>query len=246
MRSLSSVIKGGRILNQTVINLEERAKKHLASPQVSEDPIQVALDEHYAKLKDEAREEANRILEEAKQEACEILENAKMQSNALQNEILALKQTTLEQVKQQEISLVENAKIEAEAIINNAYMEKQQILEEAEPEMVQLIIKLLGHIVGDAMFENAEWVNVLVKKMINKESISDDLTIVIAPPVYEKLMENETNTFSLLKGTVSVRQDETLNDTTCIVETPQGDIVYDIREGLNAVLRELKILQTLQ
>lgn len=246
MRSLSSVIKGGRVLTQTIINLEERSKRHQVVPETYEDPIKEALNEHCIQIKNEAKQEATKILEAAKTEAEEILNNAKIEHEKLQSDVFQLKEETLKGLEQERQNILEEAENKAQSIINDAYAEKQKLIDDAEPEMVQLITRLLGHIIGDAMFENSDWVEVLVKKMISQENISEDICVVTSPQTYEQLIASKENNFTYAKGTITFRQDETLNNSTCVVETSQGDIVYDVQTGLNAVLRELKILQTLQ
>lgn len=243
MRLLSSIIKQGRILQETTI----RVGLHTEEPtrvQSGVEEMLVAEKEQINLLIQEAHENANSKIEEAKVQAKEILKQALDENEMIKTQLE-------ETIKQSQIAcqdecgrLIEVAKGEAMSIVEQAQIERAQLLESAEPEMVEIIEQLLTRIIGDQI-TSTKWIEVLVKKMILKEDLTGDITIYVASSYTDEECSAIETKIKQIHTTVNVKEKEDLKQTTCIVETALGSIQYDVADGLEQVLREIHTLKTL-
>ncbi len=247
MRSLSSIIKGGRIRNQTVINLSE----HFNIPQIeyesyesqSEDlgpcePEQEQMNLVHAQVQallDEAERKAEIILNNARQEAQEIRKNAELEKSHL-----------LEETTNKQQLLLEQAREESRQIVQNAYDEKDQIISSIEGELAQTLLSLLQYLVGEEVYHNTAWILCLIKRMLAHNALKTDIQIYISADVYNRLTDQEKESLMHIKEGVTLHASETMNDTACRVQTHEGAIEYDVAEGLNQIISDIRILQNLK
>ena len=276
---MSSIIKGERIRNQSVINLSERFKaihieyekaeienevlesvnsNHLAnslnempsafeqetSQEVVSEPL-VDLQQKKDEILLEAHQMAQQIVEEAKHHAEEILSGALAKAEELKEDTRAKQTQLLYETQAKAETILEEASKEAEEIKQQAYEEKEALIRSSEDELTEVLQKLLGHIISEELFENTQWLKCLVRKMLQECSTKEEIKIYVSSKVFEGLTESTKESIQALGDRVILEVKSTLSDTNCIVETKQGNIVYDVMEGMERVISEIKILEKL-
>ena len=145
--------------------------------------------------------------------------------------------------KQEEI--ISQAEKEADAIKKAALDEKQSILETIESEVVEVIITLLQHIISEEVTGHVEWLKMVVRRLLLQEEVSEEVTLLVSSNTMALLQEDKDQLMDRLSKLTAIEVDEMLNDTTCVLVTNQGNIEYDINEGLRKVVSELRILKDL-
>lgn len=247
MRLLSSIIKSGRIAQETVIDLQERLVSHttaITKQVLKKNNEEDDEEDSESTIHAKAVQERVEMLQSTKEEISMLLAEAKAKANILLEETTLKAEKLIEEANAKALEVMEQAKRQALHIQEEALLEKENYLKEAEPEIVEVIQKLVGHIVHEKIGEHTQWVLLLVKKMIEKEKIVEPTTLYLSEKLYSKITRKYEEAFAQLK--VNLKQDTSLTDKACVLETSQGSISYDIDEGLKSVLEEIKILQNLE
>lgn len=248
-RLLSSIIKNYRTLQGESISIGIEKTLHLKESNTLEEEALKAQDDYkkqvqdkYKKIEEEAQSKAQKILYEAKMQAEAILEEAYLQKENLLNEcheeIQVLKQESADKILVDQQTSSEEVK----RILEQAHREKQTILEQAEPELVEVLQVLLHTIIDEKIVSGVEWLTLLVKRMIEKEHINENIKVYVAPKLYEQYAKDLEGAFEDLTLYVQIEPDSQLLETSCLVETQVGSIHYDVSKGLQKVLDEIKIL----
>lgn len=246
MKSLSSIIKGGRIRNQTVINLSER----LSIPPVECEPTDFQVDEvtpdsfeqeqmdlvqlKIQQLLEEAQKTADGLIKAAQEEAQDIQEKAKHRSQSL-----------LEEASNKQYNILEKAHKTSAQIIEDAYKEKAHIIKNIEGELTETLITLLQYLVGEEVYHNTSWVLCVVRRMLAHDNFKKNIRIFLSEATYNRLTADEKEKLLALKEEVSLHISETLSNTECKVETDEGAIEYDVAAGLDRVISDVRILRDL-
>ncbi|WP_054738610.1 FliH/SctL family protein [Cellulosilyticum ruminicola] len=273
---MSSIIKGERIRNQSIINLSERFKAiHIeyekaeiedeAFERINHTTIGVAQNEVLATIVDNTETVAthllqqnvpDEIIEEAQQMAAQILADAKQRAEEILSEALAkaqgikedtrAKQTQLLYETQEKMqSMLEEAHQEAKIIKRQAHEEKEELIRSSEKELTEVLQKLLGHIVSEELFDNTDWLACLVHKMLQECPTKEEIIVCVSPETYEKLSEEVKTNIIASGDKIKLEVKNNVSNTACIVETKQGNIVYDVMKGLERVISQIKILDKL-
>lgn len=159
-----------------------------------------------------------------------------------EEEIDNVKKAVLFEAEVEKQKILSDALVEAESIKQEAINEKNELLASTEDEMVNTISYLVENIISNELKYNTRWLKLLVKKMIHKDNLVGDIIIRVSPVLYEKLTEEQLNQIKSLKDGVEIIQDELVDETMCIVACEQGTIQYDVNEGLQRVLQDIRIL----
>ena len=117
------------------------------------------------------------------------------------------------------------------------------MIQEAEPAVVTLVQELVAHIIHGEVVGNTRWVELLVKKTMEKEKVEGTVVVCVNAAIYETLVASESKL--LATEGIRVEVDSTLADTQCVVETEQGGIAYNPIEALDKMLAELTLLTSL-
>lgn len=249
MRSLSSIIKGERIRTHSVIDFSTRqVEKSIQEKYIKETTEQINFqqEEQLIDFKEEKLKEVQKVVDEKLKEADfkvrQMLLEAVEKANTLQEEANQLKTQILFEIEEQKAVILEEAQQKAERIIAGAYEEKKEIIKNTEDELVETLIGLLNHIISEEMNYHSDWVKCLVRKMLNKEGISGRIKVIISPILYTRLSENELQAIEAISKDLIVETREQINETTCIIEFNQGSIVYDIAQGLERVIKDIRML----
>lgn len=145
--------------------------------------------------------------------------------------------------RQEEI--IGRAEEEADTIKKTALDEKRDILKAVEGEVVETMITLLQHIISEEINGHVEWLRLVVRRILLQEEINEDTMLLISSNNMIHLEQEKDQFINSLSKLTTIEVSESLNDTTCILVTSQGNIEYDINEGLRKVVSELRILKGL-
>ena len=258
MRSLSSIIKSGRARNQGIMNLSERQNTKMVVEEIyeempgmeeqhlHEEPVHITsiLIEQKKQELESLQSQIDAKLADAEARAQEILSNASVAAAELEADGKAKKQQIIDEAYEKENQIIQSANEKAQAICDSAVTEKTEMLSKVEGEVVDTMITLLQHIISEELAYNEDWLYLIVKKMLQKPDVEDGITLCISSKLYEQLEENKEKLLNLRKLS-EIHVDEALNDTTCKLVTNQGSIEYDVKQGLDKVISELRIMKSL-
>lgn len=252
---MSNIIKSGRIRSRSILDLSDRVIPQLESI-CNEVEIEtenrlnneasnleiISQKENELKALEgllqekliETDHEANRILSDATEKAQIIEKNARDK----ETEIIAGADHKQEEILRQ-------AEEEAMAIKKSALDEKTSMLEAIEGEVVEVIITLLQHIISEEVTGHAEWLKLVVRRLLLQEKIGEETTLLVSSNTMAYLESDKDELVASLSKLSAIEVSESLNDTTCVLVTNQGNIEYDINDGLRKVVSELRILKDL-
>lgn len=254
---MSNIIKSGRIRSQSILHLSDRVISQVES--ICEEvevgiKAEAALNDEASNLESISQKEnelkaLESLLQEKLKEAdnkakgilSEAIEKAKMiEKDAKDNEEKLIADTYR---RQEEV--LGQAEEEAKAIRKAALDEKQSMLGAVEGEVVEVIIKLLQHIISEEVTGHVEWLKLVVRRLLLQEEINEKVTLLVSSNIMAYLEDDKDQFISSLSKLATIEVNESLNDTTCVLVTNQGNIEYDINEGLRKVVSELRILEDL-
>lgn len=182
--------------------------------------------------------EANSKIETMLTEAIEKAQSIEKAARDKETNILA------ETYRRQE-EIIGRAEEEAETIKKAALDEKKEMLKAVEGEVVDTMIALLQHIISEEIDGHVEWLKLVVRRILLQEEIDEDTTLLVSSNNMIRLEEEKDQFINSLSKLTTIEVSESLNDTTCVLVTSQGNIEYDINDGLRKVVSELRILKGL-
>ena len=257
MRSLSSIIKGGRTRDQGVFDFSVRVPQKVVVEEVYEDVISQDEDMstmHHitSKIIEEKKAELEALeqqiacrMAEADQKVDEILAEAYAKAHALEEEAKVQKTAILSAAYEKEKEVLTSAEAELERIKNEGLQEKAEMLGQVEGEVVETMISLISHIISDELTYNKDWLLLVVRKMLRRQDIEGDTILFVSPKCYEALEGHKEEILQDIRKLSEIKIDESLNDSSCILVTSEGNIEYDVRHGLEKVISELRILKSI-
>lgn len=251
---MSSIIKKGRIRSRSILDLSERVHtselKNIKEEIVEEVTVSRAhpITEWIEKKKEELDNIESIIeekLENADSKVDRILTEAIEQAEQIKQQAKAQETMIIAEVHRKQEQILKNTENEIEYIKKMALEEKQKMLNAVEGEVVETIITLLQHIVSEELKQNVEWLKMIVRKMLLQEEINEPTTLLISKHNMESLKNEKEELIASLSKLTSIETSDGLNDTTCVLVTKQGNIEYDLNEGLTKVITELRVLKGL-
>ncbi|MBE6021730.1 MAG: hypothetical protein E7231_00695 [Cellulosilyticum sp.] len=252
MRSLSNIIKGGRIRSQSYLDLSQRLI------QQSENKYDIGqYEEEVAATSDETielihkREQELALIEEeiekkrkdADNKIESLLSEAIAKGQAIEKEAKEKESLILAEAYQKQAEIIQLASEEANQTRKMAEDEKRALLESVEGEVVETMISLLQHIISEELEHNVEWLRLVVRKMLLSDQVSEKFKLYVSTNNMQRIEEDRLAFMEGLSKIAHIESDETLKDTACILETSQGCIEYDVSNGLEKMITELRILQ---
>ncbi len=262
---MSSIIKSASIRSQGIIDLSSRGHKFPleSSNEPSDEQVVEEVEanemrsvahllqekqEEFARLNSviqekllEATREAECILAKAIEEANQMKEEA----NQMKEEAVIEKNALLEEAYHQQEEVLRCAEDKVAQIKKEALEEKKAMLEAVEGDVVETIITLLQHIISEELTIGVDWLKMIVRRMLLQEDVGETVTLLISKENMNRLGKEKEALIASLSKLASIEASDTLNDTTCILVTKQGNIEYDINEGLNKMIAELRVLKGL-
>ena len=234
---MSNIIKGGRIRSQSYLDLSQRLKPEILKiydeRQCETEQVEV-FDDSIEKIEERKKELA--FLEEM---LAQTIEKCK----AMEQQAIDKKAEILAQAQDRQDEMIQLAYDEAEAIKKSAYLEKQSLLKSVEGEVVETMISLLRHIISEELNENVEWLKLVVRKMLLQDQTTETFKLRVSIHNMQMIERDKAHFMEGISKVTQIESDETLNDTTCILETSQGNIEYDVSQGLERMMTEIRIVK---
>ena len=253
MMSLSNIIKGGRIRSQSYLDLSQRVTTEIQ--RIYEDGQCDGLEEADAsnqteelihKRKKELASiegEIQKKREDADNKIEELLSEAIAKAQAIEKEAKDKETSLLAEAYQKQAEIIQLASEEAEMIKATAMKEKETLLDSVEGEVVETMISLLKHIISEELKENVEWLRLVVRKMLHADQTTETFKLYVSPCNMQLIQNDQVKFMEGISKITHIESDETLNDTTCVLETSQGNIEYDVNQGLEKMITEMRILE---
>lgn len=252
---MSNIIKSTRVRSQSILNLSDRVIPRIEENYEQEEGKQsdtvresgldlVAIKQKEKELK-VLEESLQRKLEEIHMEAENILLEANEKAQKIEEEANHQKDQIITEAYQKQEAIQQQAEEEAKSIREAALNEKKILLESTESEVVEVIITLLQHIISEEVTGHVEWLKLVVRRLLLQEEISEDVRLLVSPGTMALLEKDREVLLASLSKLTAIEVKDTLKDTTCVLVTNQGNIEYDITEGLKTVIKELRILKDL-
>lgn len=252
---MSSIIKSGRIRSRSILDLSDRV-----IPQLESICNEVEI-ETESRLNDEAfnleiinqKENELKALEglikeklvEADHKVDRIISDATEKAQIIEKNVRDKETEIMADAYHKQEEILKQAKEEAMTIRKAASDEKKSMLEAVESEVVEVIITLLQHIISEEVTGHAEWLKLVVRRLLLQEKISEETTLLVSSNTMAYLERDKDELVANLSKLSAIEVSESLNDTTCVLVTNQGNIEYDINDGLRKVVSELRILKDL-
>jgi flagellar assembly protein FliH len=176
---------------------------------------------------EKAREEAALIIKEAEYEAARIMEDAHAEAEKntkaiLENAWQKGYDEGNESAKEQYAGII----MEAEATRESAMEEHDKVLAGIETEIIDLVTEVSKRVIGAELSTNRDSIISLVRLALEKCSNKNNLVLKVASGDYEYLLENRDRFNMMVQGAgdMELRQDQSLEPGSCLVETPFGSI----------------------
>lgn len=253
MISLSNIIKHTRVRNTLQIDLgkptddeQTQAKEPKKEEGITLSPqeLQTISDEHQKRLEEfeieiQKMQKAvdNKIEGQLREATIKCVEMEKVSQQKCED--------MLTKAQNEQDRLLKQATEEANRITTNALNERNTLINNMESEIVQTIMTLLDHIVGEGIVENVNWIKVLVRKMLKVNHTTGELKLLVSEHNMQLIQQDEIAFRKALPNHLEIEIDDTLGDTQCHLMTSEGTIEYDVHEGLKQVINDLKMLSKL-
>ena len=249
---MSNIIKGGRIRSQGYLDLSQRLKPEIEKKYNDEqgelEAVEIS-DAHMELIQKREEElaliekEIQKKKEDADKQIEELLADAVKRCEEMKKRIADEKIALLAEAHEKQAEILQLAQHEAEAIKTSAYQEKKALLESVEGDVVETMISLLKHIISEEMHENVDWLRLVVRKMLLEDQTTETFKLRVSPYNMNLIEVEKTHFMEGISKVTQIEADETLNNTTCVLETSQGNIEYDVSQGLEKMITEIRILK---
>jgi len=172
-------------------------------------------------------EEESDLGEEKLGPADKIIEEAYAKAEEIKKEAYAEGKRQAE-MDCEEIKLeAERLRANAENILNEVLTEKEMLFKNTEKEMVELIYKITKKIISKCADEKRENIVFLVKAALTNLSGEEKIKVKVSEDDYDHLMDNkELLTKELDNFDYDLIKDCSLEDESCVIETPFGTMDY--------------------
>jgi flagellar assembly protein FliH len=202
------------------------------------DKLEICYEDEYRNIILKAKEEAETILSESQYEALRLIENteAEVNENKKRIEEEAWQKGYGEGMKEAQRQY-EGTLQEAEFIRENAKIEYKEVLAGMESDVVNTILEVARKVIGAEVSLNKENLIYLVKQAFEKCSSRENLVLKVSPDDYEFLTLNKDKLLSMVPGIgeLEIKRDSSLDEGSCIVETPLGIVDAGIQIKLQKI-----------
>jgi flagellar biosynthesis/type III secretory pathway protein FliH len=202
--------------------------------------LEEEIGQYAENLYENSQKKAQNLIEDAKKEAEEILQEAKDKAKEAEKN-LQKKLEEQTEIAEKEIEMrLSEAQHEVDVLIEEGKLQKQLAVQEAEPQIVEVIKHVVTQIIHEEVTHHTRWVELLVKRAVEEEKIEGTFKVKVSPTLYSQISQEKILTEQPHR--VQLVADENLSDTTCVVETKEGTMLYDPLKSLEDVLSEIQTL----
>jgi flagellar assembly protein FliH len=191
------------------------------------------------------REEAEKVVREAERKAEQIIAQARVESAKLK-EAAEEKARTKGYAEGFEEGQREGGRIKAEAeeLLARAKAEREEMIQSAEPDVVELVIKLVRQIAGDALKLKPEAVAALIRAGLAEANTAGGVTVRICPADSDNLIALKKQLAGAVDtgAKLTIVKDPALSRHDVIIETAFGAVDCSLEEQLEAVTDNLYVI----
>ena len=190
---------------------------------------------------EDACDEAEIIILKARNEAKFITDNAKREANEQRAEIEEkARGKGFSEGFNKGSSEAEALKHEASEILRDAHIKRDGIIREIEPQAVELIIKIIEKLVGNAVKINPRIILNLIREGFSGLVGSEGVKVRVSPEDYNYVREHfdEITEFAGSKE-VELIKDAALVSMDCVIETALGNIDSSLEQQLGSLKADL-------
>lgn len=119
---------------------------------------------------------------------------------------------------------------------------KGEFYQNAEPDVIKLVMSIAEKVIGRIVLENKEMIRSVVHQALEK-AIGDRITVKLNPIDYKQIMEGDHEFRDVIDRTrrLIFREDESVLQGGCVVETEVGTIDAQIDTQLKAIKKALEM-----
>jgi len=214
-------------------------------------------------IKKEAEGEARVIRTQAQAEAQGITDRAKMEADilmrecqlsveesrtALEEESKQLRETCKQEGYDEGYSVGAKAgealKVEAQAVLDEAKRTREEILQSIEPDTVDLVVRIVGKLLNDAVTINPAIVVSLIRQGLSDATLSGKVTVRVSEEDYPEVIACKDMILTAVGSSaeLEILSDLSLKTADCLIETPYGVIDCSLTPQYEALCENLTYL----
>lgn len=194
----------------------------------------------------DARAQADQLLSDAREEVARLMDQAKKdgyQAGYAEGE----KQARLEA----EAALqAERAAMEEEQnhLKREMIAEKELFLHEAEPKMADIAAKLITHLTGIVVDGQRDVLIYLIDCAMRDIEDSMSFVIKVSETDYDWVMAHKEQIYGASNPSIDIEiyADAKLSENQCLIETDNGIVNCSLEEQLNNLIRDMKLLSSME
>lgn len=244
MRLLSNIIKHNRIHEKGIRSI---GKKPLhTGHKEAQNVLKLNTDELMEEARKKAEDYSIQSEAKARAQAEKIIEEAHSQKEKQYAACQQACEQMKEQAQKEKEKIISEAHSLAKALIEDAEQVKQNLIQSAEKDIIEIIEKILTRVVDEKIIKHPEWLKLIVKKMITTNHLMEEMTLYVGEEVYKSFGNTLKDELKAFEQCINLKVDTSLQQSGCMLETQVGSIYYDVKEGLEAALEDLKFLQDTQ
>ncbi len=188
----------------------------------------------------------NRKILDAGAQADEILAEARAQAELIRNEAQQMLSEVEEIRERARVEGYAEGKTEGEASVTTMMMElaslREQFYDTAEPEVIKLVGQIAEKVMGKLAKEHGQLIKAVVRQAI-EAAIGDRIVVRVNPEDFVLLQADDTELRELLDRTkrLHFKEDDSISQGGCIVETEVGTIDAQLETQLRAIRKALEL-----
>lgn len=118
----------------------------------------------------------------------------------------------------------------------------EKLLRELEKQALSLVLEISHKVLGDALKSSDEAMVGLIREAL-KESMGNELVVLIHPDDFEKVREQQSNLIGAVQGsqTLQIKASASVKSGSCLIESELGTLEAQLDLQLAAIARALGI-----
>jgi len=183
----------------------------------------------------DAKSKAGKIIEEARAEAEKIRKEAEALLSQVESEQKREKERGYLEGREEGLSSVTEQVTKFEKM-------KEEFYRDAEENTIKLVMMLAEKVIGKMVHEHAEAIKSIIKQAL-ESALGDRILVRVSPDDYKDVMAAESEFKELLDRTqrLIIKEDETIEQGGCLVETEVGTIDARLETQLKAIRKALEL-----
>ncbi len=184
------------------------------------DALKLKATQFYENKINDAQNESNHIISEAFEKANSILKEAK--EEGFQKGLEEGRKLGYADGKKNTDALIQEALEIKEEIRKN----KNTLIQRVEQEVIDLTIRTVEKILNKRIQDDYEYIEGLIKLGLEKCAYTENLAIRISPDDYDYILTIKDKVLALSENIsdIDIKQDKSLKQGSCIIDTPSGSI----------------------